>query len=109
MIPRPRGGESRNPGRTFLPMQLHYSPSLEGYRFQGGAAHVLPRGELRHAAEDPPRVRPPVRLQTVQIQVTVTRPELIGNLKLGNVWVLVQLIFRHLQPMNQLNKKLNIV
>ena len=40
-----------------------YSPSLEGYGLQGGAAHVLPRGELSHPAEDSPRVRPPVRLQ----------------------------------------------
>ena len=30
--------------------------------------------------------------------------ELTGSLNLGNVWVLVQLIFGHLWPMNQLNK-----
>ena len=35
-------------------------------------------------------------------------PELIGSLKLGNVWDLVQLIFGPRCPMNQLNKNSNI-
>ena len=35
-------------------------------------------------------------------------PELIGSLKLGNVWVFVQLIFGPRWPMNQLNKNLSI-
>ena len=34
--------------------------------------------------------------------------ELIGSLKLGNVWVFVQQIFCPLWPMNQLNKNPNI-
>ena len=34
--------------------------------------------------------------------------ELIGSLKLGNVWVFVQHIFCPRWPMNQLNKNLNI-
>ena len=38
----------------------------------------------------------------------VSCPELIGSLKLGNVWVFVHLIFGHRWPMNQLNKNRNI-
>ena len=34
--------------------------------------------------------------------------ELVGSLKLGNVWVLVQLIFGTPCPINQLNKSPNI-
>ena len=35
-------------------------------------------------------------------------PELIGSLKLGNVWVFVELIFGPRWPMHQLNKNQNI-
>ena len=35
-------------------------------------------------------------------------PQLIGSLKLGNVWDFVQLIFFSSWPMNQLNKNINI-
>ena len=35
-------------------------------------------------------------------------PELIGSLKLGNVWVFVHMIFGPRWPMSQLNKKQNI-
>ena len=35
-------------------------------------------------------------------------PELIGSLKLGNVWVFVQLIHRPMRAKNQLYKNPNI-
>ena len=45
--------------------------------------------------------------QTVDT-VLASFAELIGSLKLGNVWVFKQLIFSRGWPMNQLNRNLNI-
>ena len=48
----------------------------------------------------------PVKVSRIRISKSLT--ELIGSLKLGNVWVFVQLVFCPRWPMNQVNKNPNI-
>ena len=53
----------------------------------------------------------PVESETearAETQLIFILPELLGSLKLDNVWVFVQLIFGPLWPMNQLNGNSNI-
>ena len=49
-----------------------------------------------------------VEQPTTSTVTAATSTEVTGSLKLGNVWVFVQLIFGPPWPMNQLNKNPNI-
>ena len=69
-----------------------------GQEEDGPEAHEPERGE--HQKDEGPFPRPG-RHKLCKIKKCT---ELIGSLKLGNVWVFVQLIFGHDWPRNQLDK-----
>ena len=66
------------------------------------AGVVVRQPQARYHTQVPMRAK--VRVQSNGLK----SPELIGSLKLGNVWVFVQLNFGLRLPMNQLNKNSNI-
>ena len=60
-------------------------------------------GPIHHVAR-----RLVVTMKNHSLLSSLSFTKLIGSLELGNVWVLVQLIFGPSWPMNQLNKNPNI-
>ena len=83
---------------------LHRHAALdEAYELSDGGGDL--RGGRRHQLHLPvlDERRPPRRRVHCEVKYK-SMSELMGSLRLGNVWVIVQLVFGPCWPVNQLNK-----